>query len=82
MRPGMPSSMRKGTELQTRRLKVQPCTHSGEEGDPHAENTRSGSGAFFDHILATRHIDDIQLEVPIAINIIEMEGEASGIGPK
>ena len=41
-----------------------------KEGDFHAENIRIGSGEiFFDYISPLGNIDDIQLGVPIAINI-------------
>ena len=61
----------KGIELQPDLQEgVQLYTYSKEEGDFHAENIRIGSGEiFFDYISPLGNIDDIQLGVPIAINI-------------
>ena len=45
-------------------------TYSREEGDFHAENVRIGGGEiFFDYISPLGNIKDIQLGVPVAINI-------------
>ena len=49
---------------------VQIYNYSNEVGDFNAENIRIGSGEiFFDYISPLGNIDDIQLGVPIAINI-------------
>lgn len=71
IRPGGALIMRKGIELQPDLQEgVQLYTYSKEEGDFHAENIRIGSGEiFFDYISPLGNIDDIQLGVPIAINI-------------
>ena len=63
--------MRKGISLNPRLQKgVTTYTYSREEGDFHAENIRIGNGEiFFDYISPLGNIKDIQLGVPIAINI-------------
>ena len=49
---------------------VKVYSYARTEGDFHAENIRIGSGEiFFDYISPLGNIDDIQLGVPIAINI-------------
>jgi len=71
IQPGGALIMRKGINLN-------PCiqegvrlyTYSREEGDFHAENIRIGNGEIvFDYISPLGNIKDIQLGVPIAINI-------------
>ena len=71
IRPGGALIMRKGIELQPDLQEgVKLYTYSKEEGDFHAENIRIGNGEiFFDYISPLGNIDDIQLGVPIAINI-------------
>lgn len=71
IRPGGALIMRKGIELQQDLQEgVKLYTYSKEEGDFHAENIRIGNGEiFFDYISPLGNIDDIQLGVPIAINI-------------
>lgn len=49
---------------------VKVYSYARTEGDFHAENIRIGNGEiFFDYISPLGNIDDIQLGVPIAINI-------------
>lgn len=63
--------MRKGIELQpTVQEGVKVYTYSREEGDFHAENVRIGNGEiFFDFVSPLGNIKDIQLGVPVSINI-------------
>ena len=63
--------MRKGIKLEPRLKEgVTLYTYSREEGDFHAENVRIGNGEiFFDYISPLGNISDIQLGVPVAINI-------------
>ena len=63
--------MRKGIKLQPRLQDGVICyTYSREEGDFHAENVRIGGGEiFFDFVSPLGNIQDIQLGVPVAINI-------------
>lgn len=71
IRPGGALIMRKGIRL-TPRLQdnVKLYTYSREEGDFHAENVRIGGGEiYFDYVSPLGNIKDIQLGVPIAINI-------------
>ena len=71
IRPGGVLIARKGINL-TPRLQenVTFYSYSKEEGDFHAENIRIGNGEiFFDYISPFGNIMDIQLGVPVAINI-------------
>lgn len=71
IRPGGALIVRKGITL-TPRLQdgVTLYNYSKDEGDFHAENIRIGNGEiFFDYISPLGNIDNIQLGVPIAINI-------------
>lgn len=71
IQPGGTLIMRKGISLEPRLQEgVTAYTYSTEEGDFHAENIRIGNGdIFFDYISPLGNIKDIQLGVPIAINI-------------
>lgn len=71
IQPGGALIMRKGLEVQP---DVQPgvttYTYSCHEGDFHAENIRIGNGEIFiDFVAPDTRINDIQLGVPISINI-------------
>lgn len=71
IRPGGALIVRTGITL-TPRLQdgVTLYNYSKDEGDFHAENIRIGNGEiFFDYISPLGNIDNIQLGVPIAINI-------------
>ena len=63
--------MRHGITLNPRLQEgVRLYTYSTNEGDFHAENIRIGGGEiFFDYISPLGNIKDIQLGVPVAINI-------------
>jgi UDP-N-acetylmuramate--alanine ligase len=63
--------MRHGISLNHRLQEgVRLYTYSTDEGDFHAENIRIGGGEiFFDYVSPLGNIKDIQLGVPIAINI-------------
>ena len=63
--------MRHGINLQPRLQEgVKLYTYSTEEGDFHAENIRIGGGEIrFDYISPLGNIQDVQLGVPVAINI-------------
>ena len=71
IQPGGALIMRKGIKLQPRLQDGVICyTYSREEGDFHAENVRIGGGEiFFDFVSPLGNIQDIQLGVPVAINI-------------
>ena len=71
IRPGGALIARKGITLNPRLQDgVTLYNYSKDEGDFHAENIRIGSGEiFFDYISPLGNIDNIQLGVPIAINI-------------
>ena len=71
IQPGGALVMRKGIRLNPRIQEgVTIYTYSREEGDFHAENIRIGGGEIiFDFISPFGNIKDIQLGVPIAINI-------------
>lgn len=71
IQPGGALVMRKGIKLQARLQENVTCyTYSCEEGDFHAENIRIGGGEIvFDLISPLGNIQDIQLGVPVAINI-------------
>ena len=69
--PGGALIMRKDIRLEPRVQEgVTIYTYSREAGDFHAENVRIGNGEiFFDYISPLGDIKDIQLGVPVAINI-------------
>ena len=71
IRPGGALIMRKGIELQPALQDgVKLYTYSKEEGDFHAENIHIGNGEiFFDYVSPLGNIKDIQLGVPVSINI-------------
>lgn len=71
IRPGGALIVRKGITLNPRLQDgVTLYNYSKDEGDFHAENIRIGNGEiFFDYISPLGNIDNIQLGVPIAINI-------------
>ena len=71
IRQGGALIVRKGIELEPRLQEgVTLYTYSREEGDFHAENIRIGNGEIiFDYISPFGNIKDIQLGVPVAINI-------------
>lgn len=71
IQPGGALIMRKGIKLQPRLQDGVTCyTYSREEGDFHAENVRIGGGEiFFDFVSPLGNIQNIQLGVPVAINI-------------
>ena len=71
IRPGGALIVRKGIELEPRLQEgVSLYTYSREEGDFHAENIRIGNGEIiFDYVSPFGNIKDVQLGVPVAINI-------------
>ena len=71
IRPGGALIVRKEITLNPRLQDgVTLYNYSKDEGDFHAENIRIGNGEiFFDYISPLGNIDNIQLGVPIAINI-------------
>ena len=71
IRPGGALIVRKGIELAPRLQEgVSLYTYSREEGDFHAENIRIGNGEIiFDYVSPFGNIKDVQLGVPVAINI-------------
>ena len=71
IRQGGSLIIRKGIELEPRIQEgVTLYTYSREEGDFHAENVRIGNGEIiFDYVSPFGNIMDIQLGVPVAINI-------------
>ena len=71
IQPGGALIMRQGIHLSPRLQEgVKLYTYSTEEGDFHAENIRIGGGEiFFDYVSPLGNIKDIQLGVPVAINI-------------
>lgn len=71
IQPGGALIMRKGITLEPRLQEgVTLYTYSREEGDFHARNVRIGGGEiFFDYVSPLGNIDNIQLGVPVAINI-------------
>ena len=71
IRQGGALIVRKGIELEPRLQEgVSLYTYSREEGDFHAENIRIGNGEIvFDYVSPFGNIKDIQLGVPVAINI-------------
>ena len=71
IQPGGALIMRKGISLKPRLQEgVTLYTYSKDEGDFHAENIRIGGGEIvFDYVSPLGNIQDIQLGVPVAINI-------------
>lgn len=71
IQPGGALIMRKGIKLNPQLQEgVTLYTYAREEGDFHAENVRIQNGEiFFDYISPLGNISDIQLGVPVAINI-------------
>ena len=71
IRPNGALIMREGIELSPQLQKGVNCyTYSIDSGDFHAENIRIGNGnIIFDYISPLGNINDIQLGVPIYINI-------------
>ena len=71
IQPGGALIMRKGITLQPRLQEgVALYTYSRDEGDFHAENIRIGGGEIvFDYVSPLGNISNIQLGVPVAINI-------------
>jgi UDP-N-acetylmuramate--alanine ligase len=71
IRQGGALIVRKGIELEPRLQEgVTLYTYSREDGDFHAENIRIGNGEIiFDYISPFGNIKNIQLGVPVAINI-------------
>jgi len=71
IRPGGALIVRKDIELQPALQNgVKLYTYSKEEGDFHAENIRIGNGEiFFDYVSPLGNIPNIQLGVPVGINI-------------
>lgn len=71
IQPGGALIMRQGIRLQPRlQDDVKLYTYSTEGGDFHAENIRIGGGEIiFDYVSPLGNIKDIQLGVPVAINI-------------
>lgn len=71
IQPGGALIMREGIELDPQLQEgVTLYTYSRESGNFHAENVRIGNGEiFFDYISPLGNIKDIQLGVPVAINI-------------
>ncbi|MBP1594052.1 MAG: UDP-N-acetylmuramate--L-alanine ligase [Bacteroidetes bacterium] len=71
IQPGGCLIIRKGVSLQPKVQEgVKVYTYSKEEGDFHAENIRIGNGEIFiDFVTPNEVIKDIQLGVPVSINI-------------
>ena len=71
IRPEGALIIRKGIELVPQLQEgVRLYTYSQDEGDFHAENIRIGNGEiYFDYVSPLGNIKDIQLGVPVAINI-------------
>ncbi|MEG2574216.1 MAG: UDP-N-acetylmuramate--L-alanine ligase, partial [Bacteroides sp.] len=71
IQPGGCLIIRKGISLIPRVQKgVKVYTYSKDEGDFHAENIRIGNGEiYFDFVTPSETIKDIQLGVPVSINI-------------
>ena len=71
IQPGGTLIMRKGISLHPRLQEGVKCyTYSTESGDFHAENIRIGGGEIiFDYVSPLGNIQNVQLGVPIAINI-------------
>ena len=71
IQPGGSLVIREGIRLQPRLQEgVRLYTYSSESGDFHAENIRIGEGEIvFDYVSPLGNISDVQLGVPVAINI-------------
>ena len=71
IQPGGALIIRDGIRLQPRLQEgVRLYTYSSESGDFHAENIRIGGGEIvFDYVSPLGNISDVQLGVPVAINI-------------
>ena len=71
IQPGGALIIRKGISLQPKvQAGVRVYTYSRDEGDFHAENIRIGNGEIFiDFVAPDTRINDIQLGVPVSINI-------------
>lgn len=71
IQPGGALIIREGIRLQPRLQEgVRLYTYSSESGDFHAENIRIGGGEIvFDYVSPLGNISDVQLGVPVAINI-------------
>ena len=71
IQPGGSLVVREGIRLQPRlQERVRLYTYSSESGDFHAENIRIGGGEIiFDYVSPLGNISDVQLGVPVAINI-------------
>lgn len=71
IQPGGALIIRKGISLQPKVQEgVKVYTYSRNEGDFHAENIRIGNGEiYFDYITPIIRINNIQLGVPVSINI-------------
>ena len=71
IQPGGTLVIREGIRLQPRLQEgVRLYTYSSESGDFHAENVRIGGGEIvFDYVSPLGNISDVQLGVPVAINI-------------
>lgn len=71
IRPDGALIMRKGIELQPALQEgVKLYSYSKDEGDFHAENIRIGNGEiYFDYVSPLGNIRDVQLGVPVSINI-------------
>ena len=71
IQPGGSLVIREGIRLQPRLQEgVKLYTYSSESGDFHAENIRIGGGEIvFDYVSPLGNISDVQLGVPVAINI-------------
>ena len=71
IQPGGTLIMRQGISLHPRLQEGVKCyTYSTESGDFHAENIRIGGGEIiFDYVSPLGNIQNIQLGVPVAINI-------------
>ena len=71
IQPGGALIIREGIRLQPRlQEEVRLYTYSSESGDFHAENIRIGGGEIiFDYVSPLGKISDVQLGVPVAINI-------------
>ena len=71
IQPGGSLVIREGIRLQPRLQEgVRLYTYSSESGDFHAENVRIGGGEIvFDYVSPLGNISDVQLGVPVAINI-------------
>ena len=71
IQPGGALIIRKGISLQPKvQAGVRVYTYSRDEGDFHAENIRIGNGEIFiDFVAPDTRINNIQLGVPVSINI-------------